>query len=149
PASASLWFLTRGWIAQNLFSGLGGVGLLLQTTAIAVAGGLAVRAAAPLSPPPAAALVASLLLFGASLASPPKLGYTARLWRAAIFGAYSGHDPERRELARVVEEASTPLERRQAAGAWRLYGPPPQWHLTRASEGSPRLFTAPRHRTPP
>jgi hypothetical protein len=86
--------------------------------------GLALRAAAPLQPPSAAALVASLLLFGASLASPPKLGYTARLWRAAIFGAYSGQDPERRELERVVEEASTPLERRQAAGAWKLYGRP-------------------------
>jgi hypothetical protein len=122
PASASLWFLTRGWI---LFSGLGGVALLLPTTAVAVAGGLALRAAAPLTPPPAAALVAALLLFGASLASPPNLVYTARLWRAAIFGAYSGHDPERRELARVVEEASTPLERRQSAGAWRLYGPAP------------------------
>jgi hypothetical protein len=124
PASASLWFLTRGWFARNLFSGLGGVALIVPASAAAVAGGLALRAAAPLQPPSAAALVASLLLFGASLASPPKLGYTARLWRAAIFGAYSGQDPQRRELERVVEEASTPLERRQAAGAWKLYGRP-------------------------
>ncbi len=122
PATATLWFLNRGWLAGNALSGLGGVALLLPATAAVVAGGLALAAAAPVKPPSAVALAAALLLFAASLAAPAKLSYTGRLWRAAIFGAYSGLDPERRELERVVAEASTPLERRQAAGAWRLYG---------------------------
>jgi hypothetical protein len=123
PATATLWFLNRGWFAANAFFGWGGMALLLPATAAAVAGGLALAAAAPVKPPSAAALAAALLLVGASLAVPAKLSYTGRLWRAAIFGAYSGLDPGRRELERVVAEASTPIERRQAAGAWRAYGP--------------------------
>jgi hypothetical protein len=124
PAAGSLWFLARGWFAPNLFSGLREVSLLLPAAAVAVAGGLALRAAAPLRPPAAAALAAALLLFAAPLAARPRASYGARLWRAAIFGAYSGLDPKREELRRVVGEASSDAERRQAAGAWKLYGPP-------------------------
>ena len=54
--------------------------------------------------------------------SAPRPSFPARLWRAAIFGAYSGLDPQRQELRRVVLEAATPAEQRQARGAWRLYG---------------------------
>ena len=52
----------------------------------------------------------------------PEPAYGARLWRAAVFGAYSGLDPDRRELREVVLSAQTAAERRQAMGAWRLYG---------------------------
>jgi hypothetical protein len=123
PATGSLWFLSRGWFAGNLLGGLGGISLLLPAAAAAVAGGFALRAAGPLTPPSAAALVAALLLFAAPLASRPRPPYVGRLWRASIFGAYSGLDPRREELRRVVEEAATPQERRLAAGAWRVYGP--------------------------
>ncbi|MGE5277915.1 MAG: hypothetical protein ACM3SU_13030 [Acidobacteriota bacterium] len=123
PAAGSLWFLSRGWFAGNVLSGLGAVSLLLPAAAAAIAGGLALRTAGPLAPPSAAALAAALLLFTATLAWPRRPPYGARLWRAAVFGAYSGRDPQREELRRVAREASTPLERRQAAGAWRLYGP--------------------------
>jgi len=125
PATGSLWFLFHGWFAGNLLSGLGGISLLLPAAAAAAAGGLALRAAGPLVPPSAAALAAALLLFTASLASPPRPPYGARLWRAAVFGAYSGRDPRREELRRAALEAAPPLERRQAMGAWRLYGPKP------------------------
>ena len=125
PATGSLWFLSRGWFAGNLFSGLRGASLLFPAAAAAAAGGLALRAAGPLTPPSAAVLAAALLLFAAPLASPPSPPYGGRLWRAAIFGAYSGLDPRREELKRVVHEASTPIEERQARGAWRLYGAGP------------------------
>lgn len=126
PATGSVWFLSHRWFAGNaLSSGLGGISLLLPAALAAMAGGLALRAAGPLVPPCAAALAAALLLFTAPLAWPPRPPYVARLWRAAIFGAYSGRDPRREELRRVVLEAATPLERRQATGAWRVYGPKP------------------------
>jgi hypothetical protein len=48
--------------------------------------------------------------------------YGPRLWRAAVFGAYSGLDPRREELERVALSARTPAEMHQAAAAWRLYG---------------------------
>jgi hypothetical protein len=125
PATGSLWFLSRGWFAGNLLAGVGSVSLLLPAAAAMVAGGLALRAAGPLVPPPAVALAAALLFFAAPLASSPRPPYVGRLWRAAIFGAYSRLDPRRGELRRVALEASTPEEERQARGAWRLYGSKP------------------------
>ena len=125
PATGSLWFLSRGWFAHNVMAGLGGASLLLPAAAAVVAGGLALRAAGPLVPPAAVALAAALLAFAAPLASAPRPPYVGRLWRAAIFGAYSGLDPRREELRRVVLEAATPEEQRQARGAWRLYGARP------------------------
>jgi hypothetical protein len=124
PATGSLWFLSRDWFAPNLLSRAGPLSLLLPAAAAAAAGGLCLKAAGPLTPPSAAALVAALLLFAVPLAARPNVPYGARLWRAAIFGAYSGVDPGREELNRVVKEAATPSQMRQAAGAWRLYGPP-------------------------
>ncbi|HTO75526.1 MAG TPA: hypothetical protein VMQ61_05570 [Thermoanaerobaculia bacterium] len=124
PATGSLWFLSRDWFAPNVLSGVGALSLLLPAAAAAAAGGLCLRAAAPLAPPSAAGFAAALLLFAVPLAARPTVPYGARLWRAAIFGAYSGVDPRREELQRVVREAATPSDMRRAAGAWRLYGPP-------------------------
>ncbi len=124
PASGSLWFLSRGWIAPNLLSRLGWVWLLLAAAAIAATGAAVLRAARPLSPRASLGALLGLLPFCALLLSPPEPSYNGKLWRAAIYGAYSGLDPSRGELKRVVLSASTPSERRQAMGAWRLYGPP-------------------------
>jgi len=63
-----------------------------------------------------------LALAGGAAFYRPDPAYGARLWRAAVFGAYSGLDPSRRELREVVLSARTAAERRQAMGAWRLYG---------------------------
>lgn len=122
PAAASAWFLQRGWVAPNVLSPLGWLSLLPPAALIAAAGALALRAARPLSPRAAVAVPAALLLFAATLLRPPALSYGARLWRAAIYGAYSGRDPGRQELNDVAMSAETPLEKRQAQGAWRLYG---------------------------
>ena len=125
PVSGSAWFLARGWFAPNLLSGVGVLSLLVPAAVTAVAGGVALQAAGPLKPSGVVGLAAALFLFAVPMARPPHPPYGGRLWRAAVFGAYSGLDPRREELGRVVVEASTPLERRQATGAWRLYGPKP------------------------
>jgi hypothetical protein len=57
------------------------------------------------------------------LLRPPDIPYPARLLRAAIYGDYSGLDEGRAELRKVVNSASTPLERRQAHAAWSTSGP--------------------------
>jgi hypothetical protein len=57
------------------------------------------------------------------LARPPALTYGGRLWRAAVFGKYSGLDPAREEIRRVAATALTPSERQRAEEAWRLFGP--------------------------
>ncbi len=127
-ASGSLWFLSRGWVAQNLGSMLGaGPALsLLPPAALTV---LAVwqvgRAASPTRPTvPLASLigVAPLLML---MLRPPVPPYYGRLWRAGVLGAYSGRDDERRELGAVALEASTPEEKVLAVRVWRWLGPPP------------------------
>jgi hypothetical protein len=70
----------------------------------------------------AAAAAAAALAATCWLAPRPQ--FVARLWRAAVYGAFSGRDPRREELRRVALSASTPRERRQAVNAWRTYGPP-------------------------
>ncbi|HKD10567.1 MAG TPA: hypothetical protein VKE50_00755, partial [Thermoanaerobaculia bacterium] len=67
---------------------------------------------------------AGLALLTATLVRPPEISYGGRLWRAAVFGRFSGRDPERVELRRVMAEASTPSEKKRAADAWRLFGRP-------------------------
>jgi len=124
-ATGSRWFLERGWIAPSLLDGIPGGGwaaLALGAGGGAVSLVLALRCADPGSPRPVAAL-AGLFPLAMLLWAPPPLDFGGRLWRAAIYGAYSGRDPERVELRRAAESAATPQEQRMAAGAWRVYGP--------------------------
>jgi hypothetical protein len=126
PASGSAWFLARGWAAPNLGAGVGlpaaiSLGIPLAIALAALAAALA--QARPLAPPAALAALLGAAALAVVLLRPPELSYPARLLRAAIYGDYSGRDPQRRELARVVDAASTPLEKRQAARAWSTSGP--------------------------
>jgi hypothetical protein len=124
-ATGSAWFLARGWVAPSVLAGApagGWIALALAAAAVAVSLALALRRAEPGSLRPLSA-VAGLLPLALLLASPPTLGFGGRLWRAAIYGAYSGRDPGRVELRRVAESAATPQEQRMAVGAWRAYGP--------------------------
>jgi hypothetical protein len=107
-------------------SGLGGISLLppLVVTLIALVFGI--RACLRSTTALHVTIVAALLLFATSLILPVRLDYDARLWRAAVFGAYSGRDPRREELRREGLAALTPEQRRHALGAWRLYGLRPE-----------------------
>jgi hypothetical protein len=129
PAAAgSAWFLARGWVAQNLGS-LAGlppmVSLAFPVFVLAALAVLAIRVLPPLVPRAAVAVFAGVTPLLALLLAAPEPLYTARLWRAAMLGAYSGRDPSREELLRVAAEASTPEQKRRAAWAWRTYGPRP------------------------
>lgn len=126
PATGSEWFLARGWVAPSLGRGIPGGGWAAPILAALAAGAalaLSLRAAAPLSPRPGVAVLLGLAPLAVSLLRPPQLDFGGRLWRAAIYGAYSGRDPARSELREVADSASTPRERQMAAGAWRAYGP--------------------------
>jgi hypothetical protein len=128
PATASAWFLARGWVAPNLgtIAGAGGaVSLLPPIAAAAFAFLVLVRAAKPLAPAAPVGFLLGIAPLAVLCVFPPAPAYTARLWRSAVFGAYSGRDPERVELRQVVDAASTPRERQQALGTWRVYGPRP------------------------
>jgi hypothetical protein len=121
PASGSAWFLTRGWVAPNAGGALGlapAFSISIAVGASALALFFATSAARPLTPNAPAATLVGLALLAVMLVRPPGLSYPARLLRAAIFGDYSGLDPNHEELRKVVNAASTPLERRQAARAW-------------------------------
>ncbi len=120
--TGSLWFLERRWIAPNLLSRLGWVSLLPAAAVSFAAGALTLKAARPLSPRAAIAVPAGLVLFAATILRPPQPDFESRLLRAAIYGAYSGQDPERVELQRAMATAANQAERRRAAAAWRLYG---------------------------
>jgi hypothetical protein len=128
PATASAWFLERGWVAPNVGTLLGAgaaISLVLPAAAAVAALVVSIRAAEPLLPPPPVAALFGLLPLAILIAVAPQPGYGARLWRSAVYGAYSGRDPGREELRRVVLEAKTAPEKRQALGVWRLYGPRP------------------------
>lgn len=125
-ATGSAWFLARGWIAPSLLHRIPGgplAALALAVLAVAAALALSLRCALPMSPRPALALLLGVAPLAALLLRPPALTFGGRLWRASVYGAYSGRDPDRRELRDVALAASTPEERRMAAGAWRAYGP--------------------------
>jgi hypothetical protein len=127
-ATASAWFLARGWTAASLldvFPGGGWAAIALTWFAVAACLILALRRADAGASRPAPALIALLGLFPLVMLvwSAPPLAFDARLWRGAIFGAYSGRDPQRLELRAVAESAVTPQEQRMAIGAWRAYGP--------------------------
>jgi hypothetical protein len=125
-ATGSLWFLERGWVAPSLLPGnaWGGVAaLLVSAAACALPLALSLRAAGAMLPRPSLAAALGLAPLAVLLLRPPELPYGARLWRAAIYGAYSGQDPHREELRRVALSATSNEERRQARGAWAVYGP--------------------------
>ena len=126
PATASAWFLARGWVAPNVGSALGlppALALVLPLAAAAVALTVALAGARPISPGAPIALVLGAIPLAICLLRPPDLPYPARLLRAAIYGDYSGRDVGRGELRKVVDSAATPLERRQAQAAWSSSGP--------------------------
>ncbi len=126
PATASAWFLARGWVAPNLGTALGlppALALLLPLAAAAAALVVAFAAARPISPAAPLAVILGALPLAIALLRPPGLSYPARLLRAAIYGDYSGRDAGRAELRTVVDSAATPLERRQAEAAWSSSGP--------------------------
>jgi len=124
--TGSLWFLERGWVAPNLGSilGLGAPESLALPAALLL---WAVVAAALDSPPARPAAPVAVLLGLAPLAAlalrPPEPPYFGRLWRAGVYGAYSGLDDGRAELRAVALEARTPEERRTALRVWRWLGP--------------------------
>jgi hypothetical protein len=127
-ATGSTWFLERGWVAPNLgtAAGLGATASLLLPVA-AAAGSLllSVRAAKPLRPAAPVGLLLGIAALIVLCLRAPQPTYVARLWRSAIYGAYSGLDPTRAELRSVVLAAATPRERQQALGTWRVYGTRP------------------------
>jgi len=121
-AAGSEWFLLRGWVAPNLFFRFSVLSLLPPAAVTVAAVSAAVRYSSGHFLRSGAALLTGLLLSFSTLWIGRAPAYGPRLWRAAIYGAYSGLDPRREELARVVLAAGTPVERRQGAAAWRLYG---------------------------
>jgi hypothetical protein len=125
-ATASRWFLQRGWVAPSLLpdSPAGKIAAaLIALGVVAAAMTLAIAAAGLLWPRPLFAAALGLLPVVFLLARPPELTYGGRLWRAAVFGKYSGLDPAREEIRRVAATASTPSEKQRAEDAWRLFGP--------------------------
>jgi hypothetical protein len=121
-AAGSDWFLERGWVAPNLLSRLSVFSLAVPAAVTVAASIEALRADSGMVRRLAAGAFAGLVFAASLLFIGREPAYGFRLWRAAIYGAYSGLDPLRQELKRVVLSASTPVERRQAAAAWKLYG---------------------------
>ena len=121
-AAGSEWFLQRGWVAPNLFSRYSVLSLFPPAAVTIAMVVMALRSSSGHFLRSAAAVLAGLVLAFSTLWIGRDPAYGPRLWRAAIYGAYSGLDPRREELARAVLTASTPVERRRGAAAWRLYG---------------------------
>ena len=69
-----------------------------------------------MSPRPAVAALLGVAPLAVLLLRPPELTFGGRLWRASIYGAYSGRDVQREELRAVALSASTPEEQRWALG---------------------------------
>jgi hypothetical protein len=109
-------------VAPNLFSRFSVFSLLPPAAVTIAMVVMALRSSSGHFLRSGAGVLAGLVLAFSTLWIGREPAYAPRLWRAAIYGAYSGLDPRREELARAVLTASTPLERRQGAAAWRLYG---------------------------
>jgi hypothetical protein len=121
-ANGSLWFLDRSWFAPNLLARMGGASLLAPLAFVSLAGVLALRAARPLIPGPGIA-PAGLVLFVAVISATPNPPFAARLWRATVYGLYSGRDPGREEMKSVILSARSPEERSFGIGMWARFGP--------------------------
>jgi hypothetical protein len=124
--TGSLWFLERGWAAPNLgmlFGLEGAASLALPAVLLFWAVFAAASAARPARPAAPVAVLLGLAPLAALALRPPEPPYFGRLWRAGIYGAYSGLDPRRSELREVAFEAQTPEEHRLALRVWRWLGP--------------------------
>jgi hypothetical protein len=116
--SMSSWFLSHGWVAENLASLMGApLWLAFSIPAAVVVFSILFVAhswgrwvSAPIAK--LSTGIGLLVLLGLGL---PELHYKGRLERASLFGLLSGRDPARRELASVVAQASTPEERKAAS----------------------------------
>ena len=127
-ATGSLWFLARGWAAPNLGTLVDAnpwVSLAIPALLTLWALVVACRAAGPVRPVAAVAVLLGIAPLVALLLRPPEPPYFGRLWRAGVFGAFSGRDDARTELRRVANEAATPGEGRLAARMWRFFGSGP------------------------
>jgi hypothetical protein len=125
-ATGSLWFLKRGWVAPNLgtlFEANPWVSLAIPALLTLWALVAASREASPVRPVAGVAVLLGVAPLVALLLRPPEPPYFGRLWRAGVFGAFSGRDEARTELREVANEAATPPERRMAAVLWRWFGP--------------------------
>jgi hypothetical protein len=121
-AAGSRWFLERGWAAPNLLSRFSVFSLLVPAAVTVASALVALRSWTGAVSRSSAAVLAGLVLALPCLWIGREPAYSPRLWRAAVFGAYSGLDPRREELERVALSARTPAQMHQAAAAWRLYG---------------------------
>jgi hypothetical protein len=124
--TGSLWFLERGWAAPNvgmLFGLTGAASLAIPAALVVWAIAAAASAARPARPAVPVAVLLGLAPIAALALRPPEVPYFGRLWRAGVYGAYSGLDPRRVELRAVALDAQTPEERRLALRVWRWLGP--------------------------
>ena len=120
PVVASAWLVGRGYAAPALLPGALALAVAGALTIAATAAGLA-TARLPHGRTYLAVPCGLLPLAAILFASPPP-SYGHRLWRAAVLGKFSPHDPNRRELREVVRSAQTPAEKRMAAETWKNYG---------------------------
>lgn len=124
--TGSAWFLARGWVAPSLLPSTPAGRALTAAFGIALAAAGLVAGLKASSPSHERGLAwgaLGLLPLAFLLARPPELSFGGKLWRAAVFGKYSGLDPSREELRRVIATASSPSEKQRADDAWRLFGP--------------------------
>jgi hypothetical protein len=125
-AAGSLWFVVRRWVAPTLaalFDADPWVCLALPAVVTFWALWAAGRDAAPVTPAAPVAALLGIAPLVALLLRPPEPPYFARLWRAGVYGAFSGRDDARTELRAVALEARTPEERRLAVAMWRWFSP--------------------------
>jgi hypothetical protein len=124
--TGSLWFLERGWAAPNLgmiFGLTGAASLAIPAALLVWAVVAAASAARPARPAVPVAVLLGLSPLVALSLRPPEPPYFGRLWRAGVYGAYSGLDARRVEFRAVALDAQTPEERRLALRVWRWLGP--------------------------
>ncbi|HKD16483.1 MAG TPA: hypothetical protein VKG23_01350 [Thermoanaerobaculia bacterium] len=124
--TGSLWFLERGWVAPNvgmLFGLTGAASLVIPAALLVWAVVAAASAARPARPVVPVAVLLGLAPLAALALRPPEPPYFGRLWRAGVYGAYSGLDARRVEFRAVALDAQTPEERSLAMRVWRWLGP--------------------------